>query len=69
MCIRDREYTMVELNVAIEKLKTKKSPGSDKIHAKFIKNLGPVSYTHLDVYKRQHTTCVRYEDGDVCQRQ
>ena len=35
-----REYTMVELNVAIEKLKTKKSPGPDKIHAEFIKNLG-----------------------------
>ena len=31
---------MVELNVAIEKLKTKKSPGPDKIHAEFITNLG-----------------------------
>lgn len=31
---------MVELNVAIEKLKTKKSCDPDKIHAEFIKNLG-----------------------------
>ena len=25
----------------------------------------PVSYTHLDVYKRQEATCVPYENADL----
>ena len=30
------------------------------------RNLGPVSYTHLDVYKRQCWSCIRVHSLEIC---
>ena len=55
MCIRDRYYTQLEANLQ-ERINNMESeePG----HEEYRYNIGPiehdpVSYTHLDVYKRQ----------------
>ena len=36
----DRDFTAAELNSALNKLRNKKSPGIDKVHNEFLKNLG-----------------------------
>ena len=45
MCIRDRGYTVLRAYDGLEAL--------DALHTHDVQ---PVSYTHLDVYKRQEST-------------
>lgn len=42
-----QNFNMQELNIAINSLKTKKSPGPDHIHPEFIKNLGKIAKQQL----------------------
>ena len=60
MCIRDRDYTLqkaVELGVAaIQPLFTERG-GVDLNGERLQRKIEPVSYTHLDVYKRQTVGC------------
>ena len=58
MCIRDRPYTKVEdLAVVYQILMDKNAEGTVTITItdNLMDRYGTVSYTHLDVYKRQHT--------------
>ena len=44
---------MAELDIATGKLKNKKSPGPDKIHPEFIKNLGAkAKLTLLNIFNK-----------------
>ena len=53
MCIRDRIFTEKEINISGIQSKTSKQ-GIATIEVFFnIRGRDPVSYTHLDVYKRQ----------------
>ena len=36
------------------------------MHDYFYHNLGPVSYTHLDVYKRQVVECLQEAERSLC---
>ena len=51
MCIRDRDIRDVLL--FFQKLKADAKEQISELHLDGEKNLTPVSYTHLDVYKRQ----------------
>ncbi|KAI5725988.1 hypothetical protein M8J77_022473 [Diaphorina citri] len=42
-----KKFTRTELNQSINKLKTKSSPGSDKIYTEFLKHLGPKARSTL----------------------
>ena len=69
MCIRDRPYTASEL--IIQKLKNLSTERSMLVadRAKYqsqlkdqVDYMEPVSYTHLDVYKRQGLYCIRIKN-------
>ena len=46
-CLEEREYTVSELNERIKSITM----------SALSQHLSPVSYTHLDVYKRQGKSC------------
>ena len=67
MCIRDR-YKAQEEREKIDPATQKPVIGADgKAVTETVEVLRPafkaVSYTHLDVYKRQHQYCALYGDG------
>ena len=52
MCIRDSSYTSFSIGKPHLTKKSIRRDGSARILVD-VTNTGPVSYTHLDVYKRQ----------------
>ena len=58
MCIRDRDYAVLSYEEPYEALKAVTTQGH--INAMYDQDgvLRPVSYTHLDVYKRQYETSI-----------
>ena len=58
MCIRDRDIREAHRK---DKTTADPQPTLDDVKEKFEQAIGPVSYTHLDVYKRQAFSF--YEQG------
>ena len=59
MCIRDRANIVEEIKKPIA---TEMKLFEQKFYESMQSNVPPVSYTHLDVYKRQMVTVVLYND-------
>ena len=65
MCIRDRYWDVRHLDTVVPGPMGSLTAGvctRRKRHGKESSGLYPVSYTHLDVYKRQHVDCPGHAD-------